>query len=161
MCQDVHDEVGTGIPVPGIFTGILWIYDQCGATAEEIDAFQKVLCAIRDQLQSEGATHDQLRKARIIFTKDGSYKVNARDRNVRGAYERHIVFPMDILRKLEREWMYAAFSEELCHHIWNIDDEVRVKYKNAEILSRIFPEYNIYAKMLDENNATVCMDIGQ
>ena len=159
MCQNVHDEVGMGIPVPGIFTGILWIYDQCGVTTEEIDAFQKVLCAVRDQLQSEGVAHNQLRKARIIFTKDGSYKVNARDKNVRGTYERHIVYPMEVLRKLDKEWMYASFSEELCHHVWNIDDEVQVKYKNAEILSRLFPEHHVCAKMIDEKNATVCIEI--
>ncbi len=158
MWKDIHDEVGTGIPVPGIFSGILWIYDQGNVTKEEVNILQTVLCAIRDQLQSEGVTHDQLRKARIIFTKDGSYKVNERDKNVRGSYERHIVYPMDILRKLDVEWMYVSFTEELCHHIWNIDDEVEVKYKNAEILSRIFPEKHVCVKMKDEKTATIWMD---
>ncbi len=158
MVENVLDEVGEGIPVPDIFTGILWIYDLCGVSVEEQDIFQKVLCAVRDQLNDESIGHAQLRKARIIFSKDGSYEVKAREKTIRGVYERHIVFPMEYLRGLDREWKYMSFAEELCHHLWNIDNEVEVKYKVAEVLARIFTKCNVHVEMIDDENARVNLE---
>ncbi|MCR1952883.1 hypothetical protein NSA50_17925 [Clostridium sp. DSM 100503] len=42
------------------------------------------------------------------------------------------------------------FLEEMCHWIWNITDEVEVKYKVIEILKRIYPgiEVSINSKGL-------------
>lgn len=44
---------------------------------------------------------------------------------------------------LESVRLYSILVEELCHLIWEIKDEVEVKYKVLEIMQSIFPNLTI------------------
>lgn len=113
---------------------------------------------IAEQLDSEGMLID-IPRVNCIVTLDGSFSIIL-DEEQQGCHMSLVIYPI-------QKWENANYTElkmltcvveELCHHFWNIEDEVKVSYKVLEVIRRIFPYKDVKManlfniKWLEEQN---------
>lgn len=96
------------------------------------------------QLEKEKITN--IPEISCIFTKDGEVSMDIDSENVLAVNtNRMCIYAIDSWRQSGGSdvLILMVFLEELCHVIWNITDEIEVKYKVFDILKRIWPDYKI------------------
>ena len=106
----------------------------------EAKLFVYALMKLEEQIKEEDLSMDIVPKAFAIFTDDGELSIELSD-GILGTNVHFITYAIKRWDKykLDEVGKVAVFLEELCHWIWNISDEVKVKYKVFEILERIYP----------------------
>lgn len=115
-------------------------------TDNEVSLFSLALIGIEKQLTLENINFNKLPRVTALITKDGEFSV-ANDENdiineTMGYRFNLIVYCVQKWRtkKFDEARILVVFLEELCHHYWNIEDEVEVKEKVTEVFNQIFPE---------------------
>lgn len=96
------------------------------------------------QLEKEKITN--IPQISCIFTKDGEVSMAIDSENVLAVNTNRLcIYAIDSWRQSGGSdvLILMVFLEELCHVIWNITDEIKVKYKVFDILKRIWPDYKI------------------
>lgn len=81
-----------------------------------------------------------------IFTKDGEVSMAIDSENLLAVNTNRLcIYAIDRWRQSGGSdvLILMVFLEELCHVIWNITDEIKIKYKVFDILKRIWPDYKI------------------
>ena len=104
--------------------------------------FELSMKAIVYQMIKENTDFSKLNRINVIFTNDGSFSMNTKDKplfsftDTCGYYFKLAVYPLEVLHKKGKNSITLfAFTEELVHHFWNIEDESLVKYKVLDVLN--------------------------
>lgn len=101
------------------------------------------LWAVAEQLDRDGLL-GEITTVTCIFTSDGDLTLKMLPQQF-GVMMRLIVYPMSRWEKFPNRsnkqlLIHMILIEELAHHFWNIEDEIKVKYKVIEIMKHIFPD---------------------
>lgn len=116
---------------------------------------------VAEQLEEDGLLADLVR-INCFVTQYGDVSIKLDD-NQEGCHMALAIYPVQKWRNLQRTelQMLTCIVEELCHHYWNIEDEVRVNYKVLDIIKRILPNSNIQMSdlynlqwMQEQNNSS-------
>ncbi|KZL90498.1 hypothetical protein [Clostridium magnum] len=81
-----------------------------------------------------------------IFTKDGEISMAIDSEDLLAVNTNRLcIYAIERWREIGGSdiLILMVFLEELCHVIWNITDEIKVKYKVFDILKRIWPDFKI------------------
>lgn len=82
----------------------------------------------------------------IVFTDNTAIRCKETNKNVGGYICKIIIYQVNTWRNLKNitdELLIAIFLEELCHMIFNIDDEVEVKYKVYDVMKYSHSQYTL------------------
>lgn len=140
----VHGDLGSqGICTPNPFVDILYISTTITLEENIKDLFFKSAYLVATQLGKENKLKD-LRKVRCIFSGDNKITFSIGE-NCAGEKNVFITYP---IKKWDEQAynnlnILTIFTEEFCHHFWNIDDEVEVKQKVLEVLQNETPELTL------------------
>lgn len=95
---------------------------------------------VAEQLDSDHLLNN-LPRINCFITPFGDVSINLDD-NQFGMHMAMAVYPVQKWRdsNLGELHMLLCIVEELCHHYWNIEDEVEVNYKVLEVIKRIVPK---------------------
>lgn len=96
------------------------------------------------QLEEEKVT--DIPELSCIFTKDGEVSMDIGSESLLAVNTNRLcIYAIDRWRRSGGSdvLILMIFLEELCHVIWNIADEIKVKYKVFDILKRVWPDYKI------------------
>lgn len=135
------------IHIPQIMYEKFYIAGNTMITRQEALLYEKSLYMVSLQLSKEGKTDSDFSIANIIFTENLCYTFINTTGHKGGMVQNLIVYAMQTLRTYAKTDIhyYRVFLEELCHHIWRIEDETVVLYKVLEILKN----NNINVNMAD------------
>ena len=102
--------------------------------------FAYALMKLEEQIKEEKISLDSVSKTFAIFSDNGEISFELTEETL-GVNVHIITYAIKRWEqyKLEEVGKIAVFLEELCHWMWNISDEVKVKYKVFEVLERIYP----------------------
>jgi len=105
-------------------------------TENEASLFTSALMLVETKLISENIDIEKIVKVTIIVTEDGHFSIYA-EGNELGYKLVFIIYRVKVWRerKLPDLSIITILLEELCHHFWGIEDEIKVKYKVLEILN--------------------------
>lgn len=105
---------------------------------KELKIFQFSLFVIAKELINDNIDNQQLTKVNVIFTKDGSFSIYEEHDDIFGAHGSFVIYPLERLRKRNDEYFTIfSFTEELVHHYWRIEDEIKIKYKVLKIVQMV------------------------
>ena len=96
------------------------------------------------QMEEEKVTN--MPEISCIFTKDGEISMAIDSEDLLAVNTNRLcIYAIERWRETGGSdiLILMVFLEELCHVIWNITDEIKVKYKVFDILKRIWPDYKI------------------
>jgi hypothetical protein len=96
------------------------------------------------QMEEEKVTN--MPEISCIFTKDGEISMAIDSEDLLAVNTNRLcIYAIERWREIGGSdiLILMVFLEELCHVIWNITDEIKVKYKVFDILKRIWPDYKI------------------
>ncbi|MDP4144166.1 MAG: hypothetical protein Q8936_06720 [Bacillota bacterium] len=109
---------------------------------EEYDAklFTYALMKLEEQILAEHLDLDNVPKAFAIFTEDGEIEISLPE-GVLGVNTHLLIYTVQRWKSynITEPFKVSVFLEEMCHWLWNIEDETEVKYKIFEILKNIYP----------------------
>ncbi|PEM49102.1 hypothetical protein [Bacillus wiedmannii] len=96
-----------------------------------------------EQLENDGLLND-LTKLNCIVTPYGEVSLKMDDEQD-GCHMSIAIYPVQKWKDSKRTelQMLTCIVEELCHHYWNIEDEVEVSYKVLDVIRRIMPNDDI------------------
>lgn len=103
--------------------------------------FNMILNCVVKELKKDEIEFKNLHRLSAIITKDGEFTLEMKDNHIIGTRTCLAVYAVDRWRKLNYadNQIAVIFAEELCHHYWNIEDEIKVKYKVYNIVKELFP----------------------
>lgn len=96
------------------------------------------------QMEEEKVTN--MPEISCIFTKDGEISMAIDSEDLLAVNTNRLcIYAIERWRETGGSdiLILMVFLEEVCHVIWNITDEIKVKYKVFDILKRIWPDYKI------------------
>ena len=146
--------VSPGPAIPTELKGKFEIVTAYPLNEREALLFQLVLNCVVKELKKDNIEFKNLYRVSAIITKEGEFALTMKSSNTLGARICLAVYAVERWRRLNYADNQIAIiiAEELCHHYWNIEDEVKVKYKVYDIVKELFPGakfeqfYNIQAK---------------
>lgn len=144
--MQILDFTETPIPlvIPDILQNKLNIIITYLPNERELKIFQLSLFAITKELMNDNIGNQHLTKVNVIFTKDGSFSIYENRDDIFGLHCSFVIYPLERLRKRNDEYFTIfAFTEELVHHYWRIEDEIEVKYKVLKIVQMVEPKITI------------------
>ena len=104
--------------------------------------FTVCLDATAEQLDNESML-DEITRVTCIFTGDGEISIKL-DPEQLGVHMAIIIYPMnkweEFLVKQADHLVCTMMIEELVHHFWSIEDEIKVNYKVLDVLRHIYPD---------------------
>lgn len=126
--------------VPTFFQDKLEFRTTTNLSEYDAKLFVYALMKLEEQIIEEKLSLDGIPKAFAIFTDNGELSFEL-TQGVLGLNVHLITYAIKRWDEynLTEVGKVAVFLEELCHWIWNISDEVKVKYKVFEVLERIYP----------------------
>lgn len=129
-----------GIKIPKFFSNKIVIGTTCDLDDEIVRLFNISLQETFEQLYFVDYFNEEFepKYVNVLFTSNGHLEFLEEENSTTFAeYTNLIVYKMDKINtmKSEIEKMFV-FIEELAHHYWQIEDEVKVKFKVVEILKR-------------------------
>lgn len=146
LIMQVQDFIETTIPftIPDILQNKLKIIITYLPNERELKIFQFSLFAIAKELMNDNIDNQQLTKVNVIFTKDGSFSMYEEHDDIFGAHGSFVIYPLERLRKrIDEYFTIFSFTEELVHHYWRIEDEIKIKYKVLKIVQMVDPKITI------------------
>lgn len=137
-----------GIKIPKYLKSNISILTTCNLSEDIIELFNISLQETFEQIYFVDSFKDpdfEIHKVNVIFTDNGHIEfAEEEDNNALGEYARVIVYKMNKINLLNDDIRKMfVFVEELAHHFWRIEDEVKVKFKVVEILKRYNNSINI------------------
>lgn len=105
-------------------------------TSEEKSLFLIALFYFEKYIELNSVDINSLKGAFVLLVKDGNYSIVQNASNIGGYTGSVIVYIMDFLRNgnYTDDQFVAIILEELCHHFFNISDEIKVKYKVLDVM---------------------------
>lgn len=103
--------------------------------------FNVLLKCIVNEMKKDNINFKDLYRVTAIITKDGKYTACLDNNETMGSRISIVVYAVERWRNkgYGDNQIITILAEELCHHYWNIEDEVKVKYKVYEIIKGLFP----------------------
>lgn len=125
--------------LPNILKNKLEFRTTTNLSENDTIAFAKALIKLEELIVEECVNIDNVPRAFAIFTDQGDLKISL-DKGTLGTNVHLICYAIQRWEEynLSEVHKVSVFLEELCHWFWNIDDEVKVKFKVFEILKRIY-----------------------
>lgn len=104
---------------------------------EDNDAieFTHAVRCVNAALLSENVDFNTLLHATVIFTENGFLEFSEEDDNTYATTTNIITYRLNKIRPASNKMRMFAYTEELCHHFWYIEDEICVKHKVLEVLN--------------------------
>lgn len=135
-----------GPSIPEELKGKFEIVASYKLTEREASLFNLALNCVVNELKKDKIPFGDLHRITAIITKDGEFTLSIPDQNKLGTRLCLAVYAVERWRRLNYadNQIMVIIAEELCHHYWNIEDEVKVKYKVFDIIKDVFPgsEFN-------------------
>lgn len=130
------------------FKDTFQIFSKVVITDEEAILYGRVLLALQEICEKEKITKEDIGKAAIIFSDNGSFGFNITedDGNTFGYRMNLIIYAMDKIRNAKQScalFKMIIFAEELAHFVWPMLNEVEIKTKVVEILKPIEPDISL------------------
>lgn len=128
------------IRVPDKLIGRIRFVDKCHLQPLEIAAINASLYALDRAIANDNSIAPDA-DVNLIFSSTDSLNLFQGNPGVMGHCYQLVVYYVHRwrLQNLPLNTMVVVILEELCHHFWNIRDEVRVKYKVLELYHHIDP----------------------
>ena len=133
--KTVEDSPQPGIPLSiGDSIGVFVAYR---LTHKENELFTKGLTLIADEIEEDKLKNVSLDLSDtvLVFTKDGSTPIILVG-DTAGANVDFCIYALEKLRMFEESQISAAFIEELVHHFWQEENEMKAKHKVIKIMNR-------------------------
>ncbi len=107
----------------------------------EAKLFSITLNCVVNELKKDNVEFENLHMLTAIITRDGEFTLTIPDKTTLGTRICLATYAVERWRNLNYgdNQIMMVIAEELCHHYWNIEDEVKVKYKVFNIIKDIFP----------------------
>lgn len=128
------------------FSDSIQVFSTIKLTEEELGTFGLVLSLVETQLKKDGIQKKDLKSVNVLFTPYNEFSVKREETdNSYGCKVSLILYPVQLWRdkNLRADMIAIAMIEELCHHFWNIDDEIIAKEKSIEVINNVSPEISM------------------
>lgn len=104
----------------------------------------KSFWAVAEELEQDQKL-ENITIVNCIVTSNGDYTIKHDEEQLAYYVYPTIVYPIQNWTDLNCSEVHVLLFviEELCHHFWNIDDEVEVNYKVHEVMKRIIPSIKL------------------
>lgn len=130
--------------VPEFLKGKLEFRSTTNLAEYDAKLFSYALTKIVEQVIEDKIELSNVPRTSAIFTDYGQVDLSFSEGTL-GANINLIVYAVKKWEDLhaDEQAKVFIFLEEMCHWMWNITDEVKVKYKAIEILKRIYPDIKV------------------
>lgn len=138
----IHGMKPTLVPqVPKTFEKKLEFRTTTNLKEYDAKLFAYVLTVLEKQVLKENLDLNKVPKAFAIFTDNGEIKISI-PKGILGINVHLLTYAIKRFEyyELAEVFKVSVFLEELCHWLWNIEDEIEVKYKIFEIIKEIYPD---------------------
>jgi hemerythrin-like domain-containing protein len=136
--------------VPKELEGKIKFTADCVLSERDWQLFNNVLLRLVEQMKEENFIFTKVKKTTVIFVETYDFGLIL-DSSEKATYTRMIVYPVIEWEKIEmnENKKLMAFTEELCHHFWMVDDEEQVSYPVFRVLNRMY-ENDYYEQKINE-----------
>lgn len=142
ILQDVK-AFAKPIVIPNNFLGKVRCFTNCDVTEDEITLFNAALIAVSEYVEKHSIDLSDYFTLNVFFTYDGSISFKEESNSNCGSQFHVALYRMAKLRTLplKNSTMLFVYIEELAHYFLRISDETIIKYKVAEIMRYIMPDF--------------------
>ena len=111
---------------------------------EEIkNTFSEICFAVATQMEKEGICFDRVLPIDCLFVSGKEFSLCLEPHQM-ACCTKMAIYPIPALQNTENRLMQMMImTEELCHLIWEISDEVLVNDKVLEVLQNIYPDLTL------------------
>ncbi|MBC8630259.1 hypothetical protein H8697_00855 [[Eubacterium] tenue] len=138
----LKNAVCSPVPIiPNELKGKFEIITGYSLSEREAKIFNVVLSCVVKELKRDNIDFKNLHRIAAIITRDGEFTLAMKNSSTIGTRICLAVYAVERWRRLNYgdNQISIIIAEELCHHYWNIEDEVKVKYKVYNIVKELFP----------------------
>lgn len=140
MSTLVNCKEGMGPTIDPRLKNKLYFNTTCELNDKLIKLFSTSIWAVAEELEKEKLLEEEKLISRInCITIDSDEFTIKLDNNQLAMRVSLAVYPIHKWTKLTDVTICTNIIEELCHHYWNISDEVEVNFKVIKVLKRICP----------------------
>lgn len=131
------------INIPNAFVGRVKVFTNCDVTEDEIILFNAALKAMSEYVSNNSIDLSNYFTLNVFFTEDGTISFSEESCANCGSQFHLALYRMEKLRSLPEKYkkMLFVFIEELAHYFLRTSDETIIKYRVADILRYILPNF--------------------
>ncbi|WP_394910622.1 hypothetical protein [uncultured Robinsoniella sp.] len=119
---------------------------------EEMDLFDSALRIMFSYCKTNNFSINGWNNLNILFTQNGSFEMLTDDEShIGGSYIKIVVYNVNSWRGIvDSTGLMAIYLEELCHHYFNISDEIEVKHRVYDIMKSFNNDFSFteYARSI-------------
>lgn len=131
------------IVIPHSFLGKVKVFTNCDVTEDEIVLFNAALKAMSEYVRDNAIDLSDYFTLNVFFTDDGTIAFTENSDTNCGSQFHLALYRMGKLRTLPDKYtkMLFVYIEELAHYFLRISDETIIKYRVADILRYVLPNF--------------------
>lgn len=131
------------VSIPNSFLGKVKVFTNCNVTEDEIILFNAALKAMSEYVRDHAVDLSDYFTLNIFFTEDGTISFSEESDSNCGSQFHLALYRMGKMRTLPDKYtkMLFVYIEELAHYFLRISDETLIKYKVADILRYVLPNF--------------------
>lgn len=133
-----------GPAVPASLKSRIQLVTTCTFTTREIVIFSNAFQVFAGYIAGNQDIKPEAHLTALFLDKD-DFSLALEGQSDFGLSLSIVIYPLHRWRAVNigNQCMYACIFEELCHYFFSISDEIAVKYKVAEIMRIIFPDFEV------------------